>query len=92
MCQPNEVAYTLLPTMAYFEFLPVNRKIPFSDALDYSILLNGKKDHDPVDLVDVKLGEEYELVVTTYAGLYRYRVGDILGWIHEQGTAIQLHL
>ncbi|KAJ0959731.1 hypothetical protein J5N97_000592 [Dioscorea zingiberensis] len=36
-------------------------------------------DHrDLVDLVNVKLGQEYELVVTTYAGLYRYRVGDVL--------------
>uniref|UniRef100_A0A7N2L9U6 Indole-3-acetic acid-amido synthetase GH3.17-like n=1 Tax=Quercus lobata TaxID=97700 RepID=A0A7N2L9U6_QUELO len=31
-----------------------------------------------VDLVDVKLGHYYELVVTTFTGLYRYRVGDIL--------------
>ncbi|XP_049387873.1 indole-3-acetic acid-amido synthetase GH3.6-like, partial [Solanum stenotomum] len=31
-----------------------------------------------VDLVDVKIGQEYELVVTTYSGLYRYRVGDVL--------------
>ncbi|KAJ6383363.1 hypothetical protein OIU78_026779 [Salix suchowensis] len=56
--------------MAYFEFLPVNRAAP--------TLLGQKTDQELVDLVDVKLGEEYELVVTTYAGLYRYRVGDIL--------------
>ncbi|KAJ7950352.1 Indole-3-acetic acid-amido synthetase GH3.3 [Quillaja saponaria] len=31
-----------------------------------------------VDLVDVELGQEYEVVATTYTGLYRYRVGDIL--------------
>ncbi|XBI76217.1 hypothetical protein VPH35_069482 [Triticum aestivum] len=31
-----------------------------------------------VDLVDVKIGRSYKLVVTTYAGLYRYRVGDLL--------------
>ncbi|XP_050909985.1 60S acidic ribosomal protein P0-like [Lathyrus oleraceus] len=33
---------------------------------------------DLVKLVDAKLGQEYELVVTTYAGLYRYRIGDVL--------------
>ncbi|KAK9934233.1 hypothetical protein M0R45_021385 [Rubus argutus] len=33
---------------------------------------------ETVDLVDVKLGHYYELVVTTFTGLYRYRVGDIL--------------
>ncbi|CAN1843923.1 Indole-3-acetic acid-amido synthetase GH3.5 [Linum perenne] len=63
LCKPSEVLYTLVPTMAYFEFLPVDR--------------TDKRDR-LVDLVDVKLGQEYELVVTTYAGLYRYRVGDIL--------------
>ena len=30
------------------------------------------------DLAKVEIGKEYKLVVTTYAGLYRYRVGDIL--------------
>ncbi|KAG7034947.1 Indole-3-acetic acid-amido synthetase GH3.6, partial [Cucurbita argyrosperma subsp. argyrosperma] len=62
LCNPNEVSYTLIPTMAYFEFLPLDRKM--SEEL--------------VDLVDVELGKEYELVITTYSGLYRYRVGDIL--------------
>ncbi|KAG0478221.1 hypothetical protein HPP92_012940 [Vanilla planifolia] len=32
----------------------------------------------PVELADVVLGKEYEMVVTTYAGLCRYRVGDVL--------------
>ncbi|GLT87017.1 hypothetical protein SLE2022_051210 [Rubroshorea leprosula] len=78
LCKPNEVAYTLLPTMAYFEFLPVNRKAEFADSGCEPLSMTGKQDQELVDLVDVKLGEEYELVVTTYAGLYRYRVGDIL--------------
>ncbi|CAD6333322.1 unnamed protein product [Miscanthus lutarioriparius] len=69
MCKPSEVAYTLIPTMCYFEFLPLPH--PDDDA--------GEPDQrDLVDLVDVKLGHEYELVVTTYSGLYRYRVGDVL--------------
>ncbi|KAK4753306.1 hypothetical protein SAY87_022104 [Trapa incisa] len=69
MCKPSDVAYTLIPTMAYFEFLPVNRNA-----------INDKNEQQQqlVDLVDLKLGHEYELVVTTYAGLYRYRVGDVL--------------
>ncbi|KAI5389684.1 hypothetical protein KIW84_075109 [Lathyrus oleraceus] len=33
---------------------------------------------DLVKLVDAKLDQEYELVVTTYVGLYRYRIGDVL--------------
>ncbi|PAN18778.1 hypothetical protein PAHAL_3G224900 [Panicum hallii] len=66
MCKPSDVAYTLIPTMGYFEFLPVS-----SSAAE-------PHHRDLVDLVDVKLGHEYELVVTTYSGLYRYRVGDVL--------------
>lgn len=64
LCEPGRVAYTLIPTMAYFEFLPARTGSAVKEEL--------------VDLVDVKVGEEYELVITTYSGLYRYRVGDIL--------------
>ncbi|XP_074557294.1 putative indole-3-acetic acid-amido synthetase GH3.1 [Curcuma longa] len=67
LCDPSDVAYTLIPTMAYFEFL----RLQCSS--------NEKADVDDlVDLIDVKLGHEYELVVTTYSGLYRYRIGDVL--------------
>ncbi|CAJ2654942.1 unnamed protein product [Trifolium pratense] len=72
LCDPSEVAYTLIPTMAYFEFLPLNKIDGNADSISAS-----EQEH-LVDLVDVELGQEYELVVTTYAGLYRYRVGDIL--------------
>ncbi|KAL4354974.1 hypothetical protein GQ457_06G035520 [Hibiscus cannabinus] len=61
MCKPSEVAYTIMPNMAYFEFLPHE-----SSASRF------------VDLADVEIGKEYELIITTYAGLCRYRVGDIL--------------
>ncbi|KAI5069435.1 hypothetical protein GOP47_0015736 [Adiantum capillus-veneris] len=39
-----------------------------------------------LDLTELTVGEEYELVVTTYAGLYRYKVGDVLkvtGYHHQ---------
>nr|GMD33482.1 indole-3-acetic acid-amido synthetase GH3.6-like [Ipomoea batatas] len=68
LSKPTEVAYTIIPTMAYFEFLPVSREIGVPQPNPVQV----------VDLKDVKLGQEYEVVVTTYAGLYRYRVGDIL--------------
>ncbi|XP_042480371.1 indole-3-acetic acid-amido synthetase GH3.6 [Macadamia integrifolia] len=69
LCKPSDVSYTLLPTMAYFEFLPIHRN---------NGVTKNKEQQELVDLVDVKLGQEYELIVTTYAGLYRYRVGDVL--------------
>ncbi|KAL6654739.1 hypothetical protein ACP70R_008204 [Stipagrostis hirtigluma subsp. patula] len=63
---PEEVAYTLLPNMCYYEFIKVEK--------DGEEVREGKV----VDLVDVEVGGYYELVVTTFTGLYRYRVGDIL--------------
>ncbi|KAM7498799.1 hypothetical protein LguiA_023213 [Lonicera macranthoides] len=78
MCKPSEVSYTLIPTMAYFEFLPVHRNNGVTNSINVPKSLNEKEQQELVDLADVKLGQEYELVVTTYAGLYRYRVGDVL--------------
>ncbi|CAA0817435.1 Probable indole-3-acetic acid-amido synthetase GH3.1 [Striga hermonthica] len=58
---PEASSYTLMPHMAYFEFLP-----------------HGGGGEGPIDLVNVELGKEYEVVVTTRTGLYRYRMGDVL--------------
>ncbi|OAY80426.1 probable indole-3-acetic acid-amido synthetase GH3.8 [Ananas comosus] len=71
MCAPSEVSYTIMPNMAYFEFLPL-------DDSDGGAKFGAGEWSRLVDLADVRVGGEYELVITTYAGLYRYRVGDIL--------------
>ncbi|KAL9288292.1 putative GH3 family protein [Arabidopsis thaliana] len=76
--KPSEVSYTLIPSMAYFEFLPVHRNNGVTNSINLPKALTEKEQQELVDLVDVKLGQEYELVVTTYAGLCRYRVGDLL--------------
>lgn len=80
MCKPSEVSYTIMPNMAYFEFLPHE---PTNSSGDSSPKL--------VDMVDVEMGKEYELVITTYAGLYRYRVGDILRVTGFHNSAPQFH-
>jgi auxin responsive GH3 family protein len=64
MSKPSEVSYTIMPNMAYFEFIPREMTSISPPSL--------------VDLADVELGQEYELVISTYSGLCRYRVGDIL--------------
>lgn len=61
LCKPSEVSYTLIPTMAYFEFLPVGVN-------DQEHKQEEEQQQELVDLSDVKLGQDYELVVTTYAG------------------------
>lgn len=82
MCQPSEVSYTIMPNMAYFEFMPhePNSHESFRDSPPKL-----------VDLVDVEVGKEYELVITTYAGLCRYRVGDILRVTGFHNAAPQFH-
>ncbi|VVB01094.1 unnamed protein product [Arabis nemorensis] len=77
MCKPSEVSYTLLPNMGYFEFLPVDDKS--LDKSHSTVDDNALKGEDLiVDLVNVEIGRYYELVITTFAGLYRYKVEDNL--------------
>jgi hypothetical protein len=61
--------YAVSPTGAYVEFLPVE------DA--------GCSQGVPLSLCEVEQGRVYEVIMTTYAGLTRYRLGDlvkVLGW------------
>lgn len=52
---PTELTtYVVLPNIGYFEFIPVRDSIEFN----------------PVGLTEVKLGEEYEVVVTNFAGTF----------------------
>ncbi|OMO87077.1 GH3 auxin-responsive promoter [Corchorus olitorius] len=75
LCKPSEVSYTFLPNAAYFEFLPLD-KDSVRDKTHQQLEFD---DTSPklVDLVNVKRGQYYEVVVTTLAGLYQYRVGDV---------------
>ena len=51
----------------YYEFIPKSE-------------IN-KQEPTAVGLSDVILGDEYELVITTISGLYRYRMGDIIQFV-----------
>uniref|UniRef100_A0A0E0MFY5 Indole-3-acetic acid-amido synthetase GH3.17 n=1 Tax=Oryza punctata TaxID=4537 RepID=A0A0E0MFY5_ORYPU len=59
---PEEVVYTLLPNMCYYEFIKVEK-----DGEEV-------RDGEVVDLVGVEVGGYYELVVTTFTGEYAARV------------------
>ncbi|KAK9690848.1 hypothetical protein RND81_09G158100 [Saponaria officinalis] len=65
ICDPYHISYTLMPNLVYFEFIPLN-----VDTFGPNV--------ETVDLANVVVGQEYELVVTTYNGLFRYRLGDVL--------------
>ncbi|KAE8688107.1 hypothetical protein F3Y22_tig00111000pilonHSYRG00081 [Hibiscus syriacus] len=69
---PEDVTFTVMPTFAYFEFIPLYRqKQDLTSAVDFT-------EDVPVPLSQVKLGQEYEIVLTTVSGLYRYRLGDVV--------------
>ncbi|EXB61980.1 hypothetical protein L484_002760 [Morus notabilis] len=61
---PELATYVVLPNIGYFEFTP--------------IMDNIGPDTEPLGLTEVKIGEEYEILVTNFAGLYRYRLGDVV--------------
>ncbi|KAK8624618.1 hypothetical protein V6N13_089508 [Hibiscus sabdariffa] len=70
---PEDVTFAVMPTFAYFEFMPLYRQ--------KQDLRSGKVDFIedvPVPLSQVKLGQEYEIILTTFTGLYRYRLGDVV--------------
>lgn len=66
MDKPADVSYTIMPMMCYYEFIPVGTELTHDSPSKL------------VDLADVEVGKEYELVITTYSGLNRYQVGDVL--------------
>ncbi|KAL9234528.1 hypothetical protein vseg_009389 [Gypsophila vaccaria] len=63
---PETATFAVLPNIGYFEFIPLKEA------------RNGVLEPKPVGLTEVKVDEEYEIIVTNFAGLYRYRLGDIV--------------
>ncbi|KAL2892052.1 Jasmonic acid-amido synthetase JAR1 [Bienertia sinuspersici] len=61
---PETATFAVLPNIGYFEFIPLNEA------------RNGVSQPNAVGLTEVKVGEEYEIIITTFGGLYRYRLGD----------------
>ncbi|XP_042497141.1 probable indole-3-acetic acid-amido synthetase GH3.6 [Macadamia integrifolia] len=75
--QPPELTrYVILPTAAYYEFLPFG--------IDTGVA------GETVDISGVEIGKEYEVVVTTYRGLFRYRLGDIVRVVGFYNSSPQL--
>ncbi|KAK1285457.1 putative indole-3-acetic acid-amido synthetase GH3.5 [Acorus calamus] len=74
---PESVTYAVLPDIAYFEFIPLREELEEQELGNTGSTIV-YKELKPVGLTEVKLGEEYELVFTSFAGLYRYRLGDVV--------------
>ncbi|XP_073127153.1 indole-3-acetic acid-amido synthetase GH3.10 [Henckelia pumila] len=70
---PEKVTFAVVPTFSYFEFIPLHRQVLGSNSAADDFI-----EDDPVPLSHVKIGQEYEIVLTTFTGLYRYRLGDVV--------------
>ena len=73
-------AYVLLADTCFYEFLPVEEN---------SDKENGNKENvsRPIPFWEAETGKEYELIITTLSGLYRYRLGDVVEIVGWQGQA-----
>ncbi|KAL9243832.1 hypothetical protein vseg_017674 [Gypsophila vaccaria] len=75
-CPPENVTYAVVPTLAYFEFIPVHKQ--GRNGVGMLGLEDDFAEDEPVPLSKVKVGQQYEIVITTFTGLYRYRLGDVV--------------
>ena len=57
-------AYALLPESKFYEFIPLDQ----TESPDPEVLLTD----------EIKVNKQYEIVITTGEGLYRYRLGDVI--------------
>ena len=60
---PEDCSFIMLPQSAFYEYLPYEE-----EGCEKETLLPG----------EVKAGSWYEPVLTTFSGLYRYRLGDVI--------------
>ncbi|KAJ8425498.1 hypothetical protein Cgig2_015891 [Carnegiea gigantea] len=72
---PENVTFAVVPTFSYFEFIPLHRSCKNGNRTE---VVDDFIEDDPVPLSNVKIGQQYEVVLTTFTGLYRYRLGDVV--------------
>ncbi|CAL9157495.1 jasmonoyl--L-amino acid synthetase GH3.5 [Musa acuminata AAA Group] len=73
---PELATFAVLPNIGYFEFIPLEKsevQEPEKSASTIHYI-----EAEPIGLTEVEVGKEYEIVMTNFAGLYRYRLGDIV--------------
>ncbi|KAL3848880.1 hypothetical protein ACJIZ3_010762 [Penstemon smallii] len=71
---PEKVTFAVVPTFSYFEFIPLYRQ----NGTEGKSVTDDFIEDDPVSLSQLKIGQQYEIVLTTFTGLYRYRLGDVV--------------
>ncbi|KAK4788643.1 hypothetical protein SAY86_019962 [Trapa natans] len=75
---PERVTFAVVPTFSYFEFIPLYPRQNDHNGCRLSTVVDDFIEGNPVPLSQVKMGQQYEIVLTTFTGLYRYRLGDMV--------------
>lgn len=60
----SKIRYVVIPDTVFYEFIPLGEF--------------DKKNPRTLCSDELEIGKSYELVITTYTGLYRYRLGDVV--------------
>lgn len=60
----KKIRYVVIPDTVFYEFIPFEE---IDKENPKTLLIN-----------EINVGEKYEIVITNYAGLYRYRLGDVI--------------
>lgn len=58
----NHIKYVIIPDTVFYEFIPLDE-----GNVDKTYCIN-----------ELKIGDKYEIVVTNFSGLYRYKMGDVI--------------
>ncbi|KAF7805906.1 indole-3-acetic acid-amido synthetase GH3.10-like [Senna tora] len=79
---PENVTFAVVPTFSYFEFIPLYKLQQHCTSVATDDFMEDK----PIPLSQVQVGQKYEIVLTTFTGLYRYRLGDVVevGGFHNK--------
>jgi len=70
---PEKATFAVLPNIGYFEFIPL-RETPEVHGMDKTASNYQYDELEPIGLTDVKVGEEYEMVITTFAGTSLFQI------------------
>ncbi|GFP75052.1 GH3 auxin-responsive promoter family protein [Clostridium fungisolvens] len=60
----GKVRYVIIPDTVFYEFIPIK---------EYK-----ENDTNTLCIDEILIGKKYEVIVTNYQGLYRYRIGDVI--------------
>lgn len=66
---PESATFTVLPSFGYFEFIPLKERGHGEEVDQHASMIEHRREPEPVGLTEVNVGEEYEIIITTFAGI-----------------------